>query len=223
MTLELLLQVETNTLVLHQIVETNTLELLLQVETSTLDMVLLLLPVETNTLVLHQIAVTSMLEPLLQVVTSMLELHQIVETNTLDMVLLPLPLLPTVVMRLILVTSTEELHLTMMTKVTTVTWTIIAITTTAVVAVVVVAVVLAARTVLPVARTVRCIAVDKVSPPVIMANKSTVPVAQAPGVVNGVELSSATMRRIKMLQSVTRRAATVAVDQSLINVIMVCG
>jgi len=194
----------------------------------------LLLQVETNTLVLHQIAVTSMLEPLLQVVTSMLELHQIVgtnmlelhqivETNTLDMVLLPLPLLPTVVMRLILVTSTEELHLTMMTKVTTVTWTIIAITTTAVVAVVVVAVVLAARTVLPVARTVRCIAVDKVSPPVIMANKSTVPVAQAPGVVNGVELSSATMRRIKMLQSVTRRAATVAVDQSLINVIMVCG
>jgi len=175
----------------------------------------------------------------------MVVLHLIVVINTLDMVLLLHLPLHTVVTKLILEASTVAMilllhhHLLLHTVVlllilepntiqamklmmkTTVTLTTIATMTMAVAEAVAEAA--AARAVLHAAKMEKCIAVAKVLLPVIIANKSIVPVAQVPGVVNGVALSSVTMKRIRMHQNVILKEAIVAVEQSLINVIMEYG
>jgi len=108
-------------------------------------------------------------------------------------------------------------------KVTIVTLMTTVMMTMALEVVAVAVVVHAARMVLHAAKTEKCIAVAKALLPVIMENKCIVPVVQAPGVVNGVALSSVTMKRTRMHQSVTLKEATVAVEVNLMNVTMECG
>jgi len=178
---------------------------------NTLDMVLLL------HLLLHTV-VTKLILEVSTVVTKL-----ILEASTVAMVLLLHHhlLLHTVVLLLILEPNTIQAMKLMMK--TTVTLTTIATMTMAVAEAVAVAEAAAARAVLHAAKMEKCIAVAKVLLPVIIANKSIVPVAQVPGVVNGVALSSVTMKRIRMHQNVILKEAIVAVEQSLINVIMECG